>query len=134
MKRRYVFSVILFVLVLLLSSCDSRTELEKVQDKVINTLTVLHEGDIDTYIDNVYFAEQLTAERDTLLHIVLRRYLDGVRQKGGLMSVEPLFAELSSDSTAVIKYKLNYNNGNSEPCLRHIRKQDDEWYIEEFVN
>ena len=127
MKLGYISSCILIVFALV--SCDHQTELEKVQDEVMTTLTAFYDGDVDTYINNVDFGTELNVDKDSVLRLVLQRYLGEVQRKGGILSIEPLSAELTDDSTALVKYSLNYNNGDSETCIRHIRKQDGEWRI-----
>ena len=74
---------------LLLSSCSSKTDADRAQDVVVETLTAFYAGDVDSYISHSDFGSELTSGRDSLLRLMLGRYVSEVGRKGGLQAVEP---------------------------------------------
>jgi len=112
---------------LLLSSCSSKTDADHAQDVVVETLTAFYAGDVDSYISHSDFGSELTSGRDSLLRLMLGRYVGEVGRKGGLQAVEPLKATLENDSVAVVSYALRFGNGSRETCIKRLKKVGDEW-------
>ena len=112
---------------LLLSSCSSKTDADRAQDVVVETLTAFYAGDVDSYISHSDFGSELTSGRDSLLRLMLGRYVGEVGRKGGLQAVEPLKATLENDSVAVVSYALRFGNGSRETCIKRLKKVGDEW-------
>ena len=112
---------------LLLVSCSSKTDADHAQDVAVETLTAFYAGDIDTYITHSDFGTDLSAAQDSLMRLVLQRYVDRVNQKGGLKVIEPLDAQQEDDTTVLVSYALRFVDGSVETCLKQMRRCGDEW-------
>ncbi len=126
-KDPTTFVLTLLCTALLFVSCSSKTEEERAQDVVVETLTAFYAGDIDCYISHSDFRTKLSSRQDSLLRMMLDRYVDEVRRKGGLQVVEPLQSRLDDDSTATVSYALRFASGTRETCITQLRKVDGEW-------
>ena len=112
---------------LLLISCSSKTDADRAQDVLVESLTAFYGGDIDAYISHSDFGTDLSAGKDSLMRLVLQRYVDEVQQRGGLKEVEPIHAEQQDDSTILVNYALRFNDGSREMCIKQMRRRDGEW-------
>ena len=118
------------MLTLSLCSCSSRSEAERAQDVLVETLTALYNGDVDTYIHHADFGTEPSAQRDSLLRLMLSRHARQVQSRGGIMSIEPLHSTLETDSTATVQYALRYTDGTRESCIHQMRlTPDGDWLI-----
>lgn len=112
---------------LLLTSCSSKTDADRAQDVLVESLTAFYGGDIDAYISHSDFGADYSAAKDSLVRLVLQRYVDQVAQKGGVKAVEPLDAEQQDDSTVLVSYALRFVNGGRETCIKQMRLRHGEW-------
>ena len=81
MIRRVVVYILACVLFL---ACSTESDEAKLQQFVVTSVTALHEGDIDTYLQAVDYGSELDTLHEQLLRQMLSRYVDNVSRFGGL--------------------------------------------------
>lgn len=128
MIRRVVVYILACVLFL---ACSTESDEAKLQQFVVTSVTALHEGDIDTYLQAVDYGSELDTLHEQLLRQMLSRYVDNVSRFGGLEFVEANTCTINNDSVASVGYVLMFKDGTRESRIAQLARLADGWKIVE---
>ena len=126
--RRILLFVILCVCFI---ACAEDSDEVKLQQLVVKSVTALHEGDIDTYLQAVDYGAELDSLHENLIRQMLNRYANHVSRLGGLELVETNTCTIENDSIARVGYVLSFKNGTRESRIAQLAHKADGWKIVE---
>ena len=126
--RRILLFVILCVCFI---ACAEDSDEVKLQQLVVKSVTALHEGDIDTYLQVVDYGAELDSLHENLIRQMLNRYANHVSRLGGLELVETNTCTIENDSIARVGYVLSFKNGTRESRIAQLVHKADGWKIVE---
>ena len=126
--RRILLFVILCVCFI---ACAEDSDEVKLQQLVVKSVTALHEGDIDTYLQAVDYGAELDSLHENLIRQMLNRYANHVSRLGGLALVETNTCTIENDSIARVGYVLSFKNGTRESRIAQLVHKADGWKIVE---
>lgn len=126
--RRILLFVILCVCFI---ACAEDSDEVKLQQLVVKSVTALHEGDIDTYLQAVDYGAELDSLHENLIRQMLNRYANHVSRLGGLELVETNTCTIENDSIARVGYVLSFKNGTRESRIAQLVHKADGWKIVE---
>ncbi len=126
--RRILLFVILCVCFI---ACAEDSDEVKLRQLVVKSVTALHEGDIDTYLQAVDYGAELDSLHENLIRQMLNRYANHVSRLGGLELVETNTCTIENDSIARVGYVLSFKNGTRESRIAQLVHKADGWKIVE---
>lgn len=126
--RRILLFVILCVCFI---ACAKDSDEVKLQQLVVKSVTALHEGDFDTYLQAVDYGAELDSLHENLIRQMLNRYANHVSRLGGLELVETNTCTIENDSIARVGYVLSFKNGTRESRIAQLVHKADGWKIVE---
>ena len=126
--RRILLFVILCVCFI---ACAEDSDEVKLQQLVVKSVTALHKGDIDTYLQAVDYGAELDSLHENLIRQMLNRYANHVSRLGGLELVETNTCTIENDSIARVGYVLSFKNGTRESRIAQLVHKADGWKIVE---
>ena len=126
--RRILLFVILCVCFI---ACAEDSDEVILQQLVVKSVTALHEGDIDTYLQAVDYGAELDSLHENLIRQMLNRYANHVSRLGGLELVETNTCTIENDSIARVGYVLSFKNGTRESRIAQLVHKADGWKIVE---
>ena len=129
MKRivLYIFVCVCFI------ACAGESDEAKLQQLVVSSVTALHEGDVDTYLQAVDYGTELDSLHKDLLRQMLTRYANHVSRLGGLELVEANTCTIENDSVARVGYVLAFKDGARESRIAQLVRVADGWKIKESL-
>ncbi len=126
--------IVIFIFVsALFVACAIESDEAKLQQLVVKSVTALHEGDVDTYLQTVNYGEELDSLHENLLRQMLTRYVENVSQKGGIELVEANTCTIENDSIAKVDYVLTFKDGTRESRIAQLIRMVDGWKIKESL-
>lgn len=125
--------VVYIALCLLLLACAGESDESKLQQLVVKSVTALHEGDVDTYLQTVDYGAELDSLHEELLRQMLTRYVESISRRGGLGLVEANTCTIDNDSVASVGYVIAFNDGTRERRIAQLVRMVDGWKIKESL-
>lgn len=118
---------------LLFFACESESDESKLQQLVVKSVTALHEGDVDTYLQAVDYGTALDSLHEDLLRQMLTRYVNNISRKGGIELVEAKTCTIANDSVASVGFVLTFKDGTRESRIAQLVRLVDGWKIKESL-
>jgi hypothetical protein len=112
-------------------ACVEESDEAKLQQLVVKSVTALHEGDIDTYLQAVDYGTELDSLHENLIRQMLTRYANNISRYGGLELVEANTCTIENDSIARVGYVLAFKDGTRESRIAQLVRMADGWKIVE---
>lgn len=120
------------MLPLLLSSYWGRKELpaERAKATLREALSTLQSGDLEGYMQYVDFAGEMDSMQRSLMLRLLAQHQDlRTQQKGALISIEALDADMQGDTVCTVFCQFVYADSTSEVVSQKMVRVGEKWKI-----
>ena len=121
-----------FALLLALSACWSRKELPEDQatSAFLKAFSTLQGGDVEGYMQYVDFGGEMDSLQRSVLCRLLTQHQDlRVRQKGELLGIEAVDAQMQGDTVCTVFCQLTFADSTAELVSQKMVRVGEDWKV-----